>query len=133
MTTLIIEVGKIAEAGSDNGKVKIPKALATLVGTFFDTIEGGEFESKFEIMDNLDGKEYDAEHVKINNTAKGMTIFSNILISLKLNEDDIIRFIKLKENNFRCEVIRKDTEEYIIWEKYCTNSIRGTERRYGII
>lgn len=133
MTTLIIDAGKIATTGIDSGKLKFPKAFASLVTNFFNLIDSGETNLVFEIMDNKTGKEYGESEAILNNTSKGLTIFNETMANLNLDEDDIIRFIKIDECKFRCEIIRKLTEEYEVWERYCTNNIRGTDRRYGII
>jgi hypothetical protein len=133
MTTLIIDAGKIAKSGADTGKIKMPKALASSMMDFFNLLESGETKVTFEIMDNKNGKEYGASDASLNNTSKGLSISSDIISTLELLEDDIVRFVKIEDNKFRCEIIRKGTEEYLVWEKYCTNNIRGTERRYGII
>ena len=50
-----------------------------------------------------------------------------------LSEEDLIRLIKLEDTIYKLEIIRNDTEEYNVWERYCTNNVRGTKRRYGII
>lgn len=133
MTTLIIDAGKISLSGVDKGKIKLPKALASSMSNFFSLVDSGEVNAKFEIMDNKTGKEYGESIALLNNTSKGLSIFNEIIESLELSEDDIIRFVKIEEGKFRCEVIRKDTEEYLVWERYCTNNIRGTDRRFGII
>lgn len=133
MTTLIIEVGKIALSGCDEGKIKIPKTLANSMSDFFGILESGEIIASIEIMDNKDGKEYGENKVIYNNNSKGMMIISEELKKLNLDESDIIRIVKVTENKFRYEIIRKETEEYAVWERYCTNNIRGTDRRFGII
>lgn len=133
MTTLIINAGKIATTGIDSGKLKLPKALASSMTNFFNLVDFEETNLAFEIMDNKTGKEYGESVAILNNTAKGLTIFNEIITDLDLDEDDIIRFIKINERKFRCEIIRKSTEEYAVWERYCTNNIRGTDRRFGII
>lgn len=133
MTTLIIDAGKIASSGSESGKLKMPKALATSMVSFFDLVESGEVNAVLEIMDNKTSREYGESTAKFNNTSKGLTIYNEIIASLELGEDDIVRFVKIADGKFRCEIIRKETEEYLVWEKYCTNNIRGTARRFGII
>jgi hypothetical protein len=41
---------------------------------------------------------------------------------------------KLKApKKYKAELIRQETPEYIIWERYCINAIRGQSRKFGII
>ena len=88
---------------------------------------------RFDIIDNKENKLRTDGMVKLILTDKGISILSKELVALKLLEGDIIRVIKEKQGEFRCEIIRKDTEEYNIWSCYLVNSIRGQKRRYGII
>ena len=88
---------------------------------------------KFNILDNKDNSEQTDENVEMLKTDKGISIKSEILVNLKLEEGDILRIIKETENSYRCEVIRKETPEHNIWICYCINSIRGQKRKFGII
>ena len=59
---------------------------------------------------------------------------SKALVSLIPEENDIIRIIRVAEGSeyiFQCELIRASSKEYIIWEQFCSQIIKGTERRYG--
>ena len=83
----------------------------------------------------------DIEANKIDNIElfqeEGKTSFnfhSNALISLNPQENDIIRIIRCPEESecvFQCELIRSASKEYGIWEQFCSQVIKGTERRYG--
>lgn len=125
MTTLIIESNKINEK---DGEFKLPKALSENLSKYFttDTV-------KFDILDNKDNTEELDENVAILRTDKGISIKSEVLVKLKLEEGDIVRIIKETETSYRCEVIRKESAEHNIWICYCINSIRGQKRRFGII
>ncbi len=128
MTTLIIESNKIIEKGAGEGEFKIPKSIADNLDKYFtnETV-------KFNVMDNKDNSEKTDETVNIMRTDKGISIKSQVLIDLKLEEGDIVRIIKENDNEYRCELIRKDSEEHNIWICYCINSIRGQKRKFGII
>lgn len=128
MTTLIIESNKIVEKGAGEGEFKIPKSIAENLAAYFvnDVV-------KFNVMDNRDNKEVLDEAVSIIRTDKGISIKSQVLIDLKLEEGDIVRIIKENDNEYRCEIIRKESEEHNIWICYCINSIRGQKRKFGII
>lgn len=131
ITTLLIEAGKIANSGADEGKVKIPKMISTLLYEFLEISESAEKEIEIEILDNKDGKSYETKAI-VSSNAKGISIYSKEISKLNLEESDIIRILKENENKFKFEIIRKETNEYMVWERYCVNSIRGTARRYGI-
>lgn len=128
MTTLIIESNKIVEKGVGAGEFKLPKALSENMIDFFD----GE-EVTFEIIDNKENIQRIDENVKIIYTDKGISIKSEVIIALRLEENDIIRLIKEDTQKYRCEIIRKETEEYKIWSCYCVNSIKGNKRKFGVI
>lgn len=131
ITTLLIEAGKIANSGADEGKVKIPKMISTLLYEFLEISESAEKEIEIEILDNKDGKSYETKAI-VSSNVKGISIYSKEISKLNLDESDIIRILKENENKFKFEIIRKETNEYMVWERYCVNSIRGTARRYGI-
>ena len=128
MTTLIIESNKIVEKGVGEGEFKIPKSIADNLDKYFanDTV-------KFNVMDNKDNAEKVDNAVNVIRTDKGISIKSQVLIDLKLEEGDIVRIIKENDNEYRCEIIRKESEEHNIWICYCINSIRGQKRKFGII
>lgn len=132
VTTLIVEAGKIAKSGADEGKIKLPKALATLVEKFLNVFEIEKRDVQVEILDNRDGKKY-RDNAQFLNNGKGIAIYSQIIETLEINESDIIRILRENENHYSMEIIRKDTTEYSIWERYCVNNVKGTSRRYGII
>lgn len=141
MNTFMIEANNIAEKGVGAGEVKIPKSIADNLINFFGGLDNFKLNEenklvmnvKFDVVDNKENKMRTDNMVNLISTDKGISILSKELLDLKLLEGDIIRIIKEKQGEFRCEIIRKDTEEYNIWSCYLVNSIRGQKRRYGII
>lgn len=141
MNTFMIEANNIAEKGVGAGEVKIPKSIADNLINFFGGLDNFKLNEenklvmnvKFDVVDNKENKIRTDNMVNLISTDKGISILSKELLDLKLLEGDIIRIIKEKQGEFRCEIIRKDTEEYNIWSCYLVNSIRGQKRRYGII
>ena len=141
MNAFMIEANSIAEKGIGAGEVKIPKSVADNLVDFFGGLDSFKLNEenklvanvRFDIIDNKENKLRTDGIVKLILTDKGISILSKELVALKLLEGDIIRVIKEKQGEFRCEIIRKDTEEYNIWSCYLVNSIRGQKRRYGII
>lgn len=133
MTTLMIECNKILEKGVGAGEFKIPKALAENLTEFFDGIVKTS-ELSFEILDNTNMDELIPDNlVEFQSTEKGITIKSKLLNAMKPLEGDIIRLIKEDPHKFRCEIIRKNSAEYDIWNCYLTNILKGSKRKFGII
>lgn len=61
-------------------------------------------------------------------------LYSKQLIELNPEENDIIRIIRCPDGGeaiFQCELIRTTSKEYNIWEQFCSQIIKGSERRYG--
>ncbi len=145
MTTLMIESNKIVDSGVGVGEVKIPKMVAENSLHFFGGMEAFEItvdEKKtarnvatveFEVLDNKDNSVVTDTNVRLVLSDKGISIKSDVLVALALNEGDIIRIIKEADKKYKCEVIRMDTAEYNVWTGYLLNSIRGQKRKFGIL
>ena len=129
MTTLVIESNKIIEKGVGAGEVKIPKKLSENLTDFFKDAD----KSEFYVLDNKNNEEEKDETIEIKKTEKGISILSEKMIQAAIAEGDILRVVKMTDGKYRCEIIRKESKEYDIWICFCTNSIRGQKRRYGII
>lgn len=129
MTALIIE-SKIAEKGVSAGELRIPRSLSDMLGEFIKVDDRKNI--KLELLDNKDNKEYNEEALIYDN-GKGISLKAKLFEELKIAEDDLIRLIKVSSDNYKIEIIRSNTEEYNVWERYCINTIKGTKRRYGII
>lgn len=126
MTTLIIEANKV-----NDGEIRIQKSLSSMMPEFLDVSDTKKI--SLEIIDNKDNKEYKKENVEMLDNGKGISVKCEKLGELKLAETDLIRLIKMANEKYKIEIIRNDTDEYNVWERYCTNTIKGTKRRYGII
>lgn len=131
MTTLILEAGKISTVGVNANEIKIPKSLALQINEFLNVEVSPKI--KLEVLDNKDNREYKIENVEMLENDKGISIKSEKLTNLDIGEKDLIRIIKINSEKYKLEIIREETKEYDVWERYCTNSIKGTKRRYGII
>lgn len=130
MTTLIIEAGKPLAKDKEIREIRIPKSLATLMPEFLST--DVEKQIKLEIVDNKTNREYNCEAIILDN-GKGFSISAEKLAELAIEESDVIRIIKINDQKYKIEIIRNNTDEYNVWERYCTNIIKGTKRRFGII
>ena len=146
MNTFIIQTNKIAQTGVTSGEIKIPSYIAENMNKFLDYPEmfhvledsKGKLKDtavvKFKIYDNkTKGADIVDENVKIYVTEKYIAINSEIIKGLAVDEGDIIRVIKEEKGQFSCEIIRQDTAEYLVWEGFCTNKIKGTSRKFGIM
>lgn len=131
MTTLIIEANKIADKGANAGELRIPQSLSSMMSNFLNVINSEKI--SLEIVDNRDNKEYKDEIAEVVDNGKGISIKCQKISELNLNEKDLLRIIKEDSKKYKLEIIREDTKEYDVWERYCTNNVRGTKRRYGII
>lgn len=139
--TFMIEANKIAEKGPYAGLIRIPKSVADKLNVFFDEDKNFKMMDdeylganvEFDVIDNKENKTRKDGKVAIRATADGITIKSDEMLAMNLQEGDIIRLIKESNKLYRCEIIRKDTDEYNIWSGYLIHSIRGQKRRYGIM
>lgn len=140
----MIHSNKIAQRGANAGEIKIPSYLRDSFDKFWNwpnkyTLQTGETASKvynctFKIVDVLNSRdELIDENVSLiqREGETSFSIISDILKSLKIEEFDILRFIK-ETDGYTCEVIRKDAPEYRIWDEFCSHSMKGSKRKYGI-
>ena len=97
---------------------------------FLGWLQSKDIELK--ILDNKENREFEKEATLFDN-GKGISLKTEEFENLNLKEEDLIRLIKIEHLVYKLEIIRSDTEEYNVWKRYCTNNVRGTKRRYGII
>ncbi len=130
MTTLIIEAGKPLAKDKEVKEIRIPRSLAMLMPEYLNVET--EKQINLDIVDNKTNREY-SEEAKIYDNGKGVSISSPKLSEVNIEENDVIRIIKIDNEKYKIEIIRNSTDEYNVWERYCTNTIKGTKRRFGII
>ena len=139
----VFELNKIIEKGLGEGEVRVPHYLYESMTEFFG--------DDFKIVTDDKGKERLASTVKLGildvgtnektidesalmyDNGKSFAIKSQVLKSLKPDEKDIVRFIKMSENEFEVELIRKGTKEYDIWEGFCRYTMKNSKRKFGIM
>lgn len=145
----MFEAPKITHKGVCAGEIKIPTYIRDLIPEFWgwpDAYEvvGGQAKIKskvctFKIIDTVK-----PEIILEDNKAKlfqrvdesSFTVYSSVLEELNIEENDIIRLIKVsteEDSYYTCEVIRKDAKEYPIWEQFCTQNFKSSTRKYGIM
>lgn len=146
MNTFIIQTNKIVQSGATAGELKVPSYIAENMNKFFDYPElfhvvedtKGKLKDtaivKFKIYDNkINKRDIVDDDVKIYITEKYVAINSDKIKDLDVCENDIIRIAKEEKGVYSCDVIRQDTAEYLVWEGFCTNKLKGTSRKFGII
>ena len=146
MNTFIIQTNKVVQKGVTSGEIKIPSYIAENMNNFLDYPEmfhiiedsKGKLKDtaivKFKIYDNkIKDSNLIDEKVKVYITEKYVAINSEVIKNLSVEEGDIIRIIKEEKGQFSCEIIRQNTAEYLVWEGFCTNKLKGTSRKFGIM
>lgn len=145
----MFEAPKITHKGVCAGEIKIPTYIRDLIADFWgwpDTYEivGGQAKIKskictFKIVDTIEPeKTLEDDKAKLFQRVdeSSFTVYSSVLEGLNIEENDIIRLIKVSTENdsyYTCEVIRKNAKEYPIWEQFCTQNFRNSTRKYGIM
>ena len=142
MSTLLFHVGK-QSGGKD--EIKISSGITSNMFKFFDypdlfhteEDEKGNIKEvqsiKLEIYENNNKTQVVDENAKFIQTAKHTTIKSNEFLNIQLEEDDIVRLIKNEQSNFRCEIIKNNSNEHEIWEGFITSTCKGSTKKFGAI
>lgn len=135
------------KTSKDLGELKVPNYVKDLIENFFEGLNKEKFtENEYgslqrkqniivEVVDvnsNTKYKDNNASVIEV----QGKTYVSFNTEKLKdiyYEEKDIVRIIKLSNNTYHIEIIPKTTEEYMVWKKLCTTSLRGTDRCYGVM
>lgn len=131
----------------DTGELKVPNYVKDLIENFFEGLnseklkenEYGTLQRKqnitVEIIDVNSDTKYKDDNASILEV-QGKTYISfnsEKLQDIYYEEKDIARIIKLSKAVYHIEIIPKTTEEYMVWKKLCTTSMRGTDRCYGVM
>jgi len=144
----MFEAAKITKRGVCAGEIKIPVYLRDLIANFWDwplkySVTGhAKIKSRICTFDIIDTASPD---IKIKDTAvklfqredeSSFSIHSKELEALNIAENDLIRLIKTQDvtdTYYTCEIVRADSKEYTIWEQFCTNEMKNSKRKYGIM
>lgn len=136
-----------AKTSKDTDQLKVPNYIKDLVENFFEGLnkeklsenEYGSAQRKqnisLEIIDVNSDTKYKDNNASITEV-QGKTYISfntEKLNDIYYEEKDIARIIKLSANTYHIEIIPKTTEEYSVWKRLCTTSMRGTDRCYGLM
>lgn len=148
LNTFFIQINKLKGKGY-SGEVKIPVAARDFAPEFWGFPKeyklmpmGGKSDKKCKkwhttcrIIDVLNPeKKIDEIDLYQEEGKTAFNFYSKVLAELNPEENDIIRIIKCASGDeavYQCELIRKECREYDIWEQFCSQKVKGTERKYG--
>ncbi|MBE5813462.1 MAG: hypothetical protein E7314_07480 [Clostridiales bacterium] len=144
----MIELPKITKKGESAGEIKIPTYLRDLIPGFWGWPKEYSLDkNSLRKLRTCTFKIIDTKNVDSNITDNNVSLFqkegensfvilSSELIKLDLEENDIMRLIKTESADgyyYTCEIIRKNANEYPIWEQFCTTPLKGSKRKYGMM
>lgn len=139
----VFELNKIIDKGLGEGEVRVPHYLYDNMSDFFG--------DKFEMVTDDKGKERFASIAKLSildvstneksvdertfmyDNGKSFAIKSKVLKELKPEEGDLVRLIKVAENEFELELVRKSVKEYDIWASFCRYTMKNSKRKFGVM
>lgn len=146
VSNLIIELEEKPLKGQESLNIKIPNLVKETIPNFFELTEKGRTVEKdgqiykirnikIEVVDVKNNQKYTDREAKLMHK-KGQTFItftSDILKYINFLEKDIARIIKLSSDIYHIEVIAKDMQEYKLWNKLCTQSLKSTTRKFGVM
>ncbi len=146
VSNIVMEISSKPSKGRDVTAIKIPNYIKEMVPNFFEAMDSSlavnkkdglykESEISVEIVDVANKKKYtDVSAVmssKIGQTY--ISIMSDMMTNVDYEEGDIVRLIKLSKEIYHIEIISKNSEEFKVWKKMCTQKLRGADRQYGVM
>ncbi|MBR3281019.1 MAG: hypothetical protein IKI57_04160 [Clostridia bacterium] len=132
-------------SNSSNDEIKIPSSITSNLKTFFGYPERFHMEesdkgnlkeiqiTSIEFFANSNNIEKIDENAQIIFTVKTTSVKSDVLSEISFSEGDILRLIKKEDGKYRCEIISKETNEYVIWQNFCVHQIKGSTKKFGAI
>lgn len=142
----IFEIDKISKRGASKNQIKVPSNTRDLTSKLWGYPEGYKVEEvdgkrlktrianiKIEDVSTKDVFEDKCTFTQIENESV-FSISSEKLVSLDIQENDIIRIIKLNnvDVNYKFEIIRQSSNEYGIWQQFCKYPMKGSKKHFGI-
>ncbi len=88
---------------------------------------------KLTIFENENRQSIEDDNASIYFQARSTSIKSEELSKIKIDEDDLLRFIKENDNEYKCEIIKKGSAEYEVWKAFCQNLVKGSTKKFGAI
>ena len=138
--TLIVSISSFLD-----NEIRISSAVLSCLNKFFNYPEFFHVEKddkdslnelravELEVFENANNTQnYDdkAEFV-LNN--KNLVIKSDTFKNISVEDGDIVRLIKQSDSKYRCEIIKQNSNEFEIWQNFCTVQIKGTTKKIGVL
>lgn len=143
VSNFIFEVS--AKNSKEEGAVKIPNHIRTMIPEFFgldeaenEELNGSVYKVKhitLEVVDAKTNEKYVDNKAMITYKAKQsyLSFLSPILNNVSYDENDIIRLIKLADDEYHIEIINKKLQEYKVWSKLCNQTFRASTKKFGMM
>ncbi|MBR6252473.1 MAG: hypothetical protein IKR04_01315 [Clostridia bacterium] len=144
-STLIYLLAKKPNSGESSKEIKLSSAITSQLAGLFDYPNGYHMEQdekgtlrekkniNLTIFENENKQSIKAFDAAIYFQAKTTTIRTEMLSNVKIDEEDILRFIKESIEDYKCEIIKKGSQEYEVWKSFCTNQVKGSTKKFGIL
>ena len=143
ITNLIFEMH--SKNSKDPDSVRVPNYVRTMIPEFFaldeaqsEEINGAIYKVKnikLELVDVKANQKYQDNNAKITYKPKQsyLSFVSEYLSNVMYEEDDIIRIIKLADDEYHVEIVDKKMQEYKVWKKLCNQSFRASTKKFGMM
>lgn len=145
-TCLVMQLPRPSTRGKETNVIKVPNYIKQTMPNFINfnkdvykekdgNVEYKYKNIKFSILDVEENKLYEDNNAKLVHK-DGQTYIgfsSDVISNVTIKENYIARIMKLDEDEYRCEIVPLDSNEYPVWKKVCNLTFRGSERKYGIM
>lgn len=143
VTNLIFEVS--AKNSKEENTVRVPNHVRTMIPEFFgldeaesEEINGTIYKVKnisLELVNAKTNEKYTDKEAKITYKPKQsyLTFVSDMLNNISYEENDIVRIIKMSENEYHMEIVDKNIQEYKVWSKLCNQTFRASTKKFGVM
>ncbi len=144
-STLIYLLANKPSSGESSKEIKIPSVITKELSNIFEYPNGYHMEQddkgnlkekksiKLTIFENENKQSVVDNDASIYFQAKSTSIKSELFAQINIEEDDLLRFIKENDNEYKCEIIRKGSAEYEVWKAFCQNLVKGSTKKFGAI
>lgn len=143
VSNFIFEVS--AKNSKEEGTIKIPNHIRTMIPEFFglddaesEEINGSVYKVKhitLEVVNAKTNEKFVDTNAMITYKSKQsyLSFLSSILNNVSYDENDIIRLIKLADDEYHIEIINKKLQEYKVWSKLCNQTFRASTKKFGMM
>jgi len=143
VSNFIFEVS--AKNSKEEGAIRIPNHIRTMIPEFFgldeaenEEINGSVYKVKhitLEVIDAKTNEKYTDKDAMITYKSKQsyLSFISSMLNNVSYDENDIVRLIRLSENEYHIEIINKKLQEYKVWSKLCNQTFRASTKKFGMM